>query len=252
MPKVNREVEREIAVKEMTALVADVIRRLPLGTVCTISDIVGGEMEARGYEFRHMGIETGYAWTKDGGKTFYLEEDDQFEILNTVQEELKEERKMDYSANAGQFLGLPYNLEFEILPAGEWLIKLIVSDSRNSRTGTVLVLDRDKDNANIKETGLFPEGNSVSTVTLSKRDLERIRELLADPLLHEEQGEFTPDEDVLVSDGDNLTVCFPDGRVFQYYALGTYEGILEHDPQSKRMLELVTLIRNATHCDKER
>ena len=125
-------------------------------------------------------------------------------------------------------------------------------DSRNSRTGTVLVLDRDKDNANIKETGLFPEGNSVSTVTLSKRDLERIRELLADPLLHEEQGEFTPDEDVLVSDGDNLTVCFPDGRVFQYYALGTYEGILEHYPQSKRMLELVTLIRNATHCDKER
>ena len=47
-----------------------------------------------------------------GRDIFYLEEDDQFEILNTVQEELKEERKMDYSANAGQFLGLPYNLEF--------------------------------------------------------------------------------------------------------------------------------------------
>ncbi len=247
MPKVNREVEREIAVKEMTALVADVIRHLPLGTVCTISDIVGGEMEARGYEFRHMGIGTGYAWTKDGGKTFYLEEDDQFEILNMVLEELQEERKLDYSANAGQFLGLPYNLEFEILPAGEWLIKLIVSDSRKSWSRTVLVLDRDKDNVDVKETGLFPEGNSVSTITLSKHALERIRELLSDPLLHEEQGEFTPDEDILVSDGENLTVCFPDGRVFQYYALGTYEGFLEHDPQSNRMLELVTLIWKASH-----
>lgn len=252
MPKVNREVEREIAVKEMTALVADVIRHLPLGTVCTISDIVGGEMESRGYEFRHLGIETGYAWTKDGGMTFYLEEDDQFEILNTVQEELKEERKLDYSANAGQFLGLPYNLEFEILPAAEWLIKLIVSDSRNSRTGTVLVLDREEDNASVKETGLYPEGNTDRTVTLGKRDMERIRELLADPLLHEEQGEFMPDEDILVSDGDNLTVCFPDGRVFQYYALRTYEGYLEHDPQSKRMLELFTLIWNAAHCEEER
>ncbi len=247
MPRANREVERAAAVKEMTATVTDMVRSLPLGSVCAISDIVGAEMETRGYELRHMGIETGYAWTKDGGKTFYLEEDDQFEVLNNVQEKLKDERILDYSQNAGKFLGLPYNLEFEILPAEGWLLKMILSDAWGRLEDTVLLLDRDEDNAVVKEGGTFSEKDAPNLFTLEERDMERIRELLADPLLQEDQGEFTPDEDILVHDGNNLMIRFPDGRIFQYYTLSAYEGYLEHDPQSRRMLELFTLIWSGTH-----
>lgn len=247
MPRANREVERAAAVKEMTNMVADVIRSFPLGTVCAISDIVGGEMEARGYEFRHMGIETGRAWTRDGGKTVYLEEDDQFEVLNNVQEELKDEIILDYSQNAGKFLGLPYNLEFEVLPAKGWLVKMILSDARGRREDTVLVLDRDEENAVVKEGGIFSEKDAPEFFALEKRDMERIRELLADPLLQEEQGEFTPDADILVHDGNNLTIRFPDGRIFQYYTLSAYEGYLEHDPQSRKVLEMFTLVWSGTH-----
>ena len=77
--------------------------------------------------------------------------------------------------------------------------------------------------------------------------MERIRELLADPLLQEEQGEFTPDADILVHDGNNLTIRFPDGRIFQYYTLSAYEGYLEHDPQSRKVLEMFTLVWSGTH-----
>ena len=45
------------------------------GGEATIAELAGTWYESRGYEFRHIDIDHGYVWTKDGGATYSIEED---------------------------------------------------------------------------------------------------------------------------------------------------------------------------------
>ena len=65
-----------------------------------------------GYETRHLGINLGWGWTKDSGKTYVVAGDDLFAVLDQVTEKLEGKRILDFSEYEYQLVGLPYQLDF--------------------------------------------------------------------------------------------------------------------------------------------
>ena len=67
---------------------------------------------ALGYESKHLGIDLGYCWTKDGGKTYAIIEMDLFDVQDQVIQNLEGKRTLDYSHYEDMVVGLPFNLRF--------------------------------------------------------------------------------------------------------------------------------------------
>lgn len=112
---------REGNKKQMIELLAErvtaAILELPLGSEASIAQLVGAWYSGQGYEFKHIDVNHGYVWTKDGGATFAIEDSDQFDVLDQVTKMLDGQRVMDFSKYDGMVVGLPYNLHFTVWAA---------------------------------------------------------------------------------------------------------------------------------------
>lgn len=113
----QREGDRKQIIKELTEAVTKAVLAMEDGGEATIAELAGAWYESRGYEFRHIDIDHGYVWSKDGGTTYSIEEDDLFDVLDSVAERLKGKCELDFSAHDGLVEGLPYNLTFKIKKA---------------------------------------------------------------------------------------------------------------------------------------
>ena len=113
----QREGDREQILKELTDAVTSAVLMMEDGGEATIAELAGAWYESRGYEFRHIDINYGFVWTKDGGATYSIEEDDLFDVLDRVTNRLKGKCELDFSAHDGMVEGLPYNLLFKIKTA---------------------------------------------------------------------------------------------------------------------------------------
>ena len=107
-----REGNREEILQRLIRTVADAILEMQEGEVTTISQLVSEYYTPLGYEFRHIDLDHGYVWTKDGGKTYAVDNWDLMDVLAGVEEALKGQRELDFSQNGYSVVGLPFNLEF--------------------------------------------------------------------------------------------------------------------------------------------
>ena len=62
----QREGDRKQIIKELTDAVTKTVLSMEDGGETTIAELAGTWYESRGYEFRHIDIDHGYVWTKDG------------------------------------------------------------------------------------------------------------------------------------------------------------------------------------------
>ena len=91
----QREGDRKQIIKELTDAVTKTVLSMEDGGEATIAELAGTWYESRGYEFRHIDIDHGYVWTKDGGATYSIEEDDLFDVQERVIRRLKGKRILD-------------------------------------------------------------------------------------------------------------------------------------------------------------
>lgn len=113
----NRETDKKETIREITEIVAERILEMPIGSETAISWLVNDIYKQRGYGVVHCGWRIGYAWSKDGGKTYSLTASEEGEVLRKVERKLWKERYLDFSKHEGLFEGLPENLDFVIRPA---------------------------------------------------------------------------------------------------------------------------------------
>lgn len=110
----ERERSREQILEVLTDAVIEEILSKGEDEETTIAELAGAWYKRRGYEFRQIDLDHGYAWTKDGGATYSLDCSDLFDVLERVTKRLKGRRVLDFSAHDGKVEGLPYNLTFKI------------------------------------------------------------------------------------------------------------------------------------------
>ncbi|MCM1315047.1 MAG: hypothetical protein NC205_04680 [Prevotella sp.] len=96
----------------MATKVYDKILLLDEGAEISISEIVHELYEEQGYKCIYLNPRYGWVWTKDDGATFSIEDDDQFEVLDIVEDKLKSQIILDFSKHDGLDERLPYNLSF--------------------------------------------------------------------------------------------------------------------------------------------
>ena len=110
----QREQNKKKTIDMLTEEVSKVILELSDGDTTSIAQIVGAWYQNHGYEWKHLDIDHGYAWTKDGGTTYALMDFDQFEVLDHVIKKLEGVCVLDFSRYDGMDIGLPYNLHFTV------------------------------------------------------------------------------------------------------------------------------------------
>lgn len=110
----RREKRKETVIREVTEVLAEKIRAMDIGEHASINPLVTYHYMQQGYERKHLGIHIGYALTKDGGTTYLLKDTDLFEVMDRLDEKLKGDRRLDFSAYRNMEVGLPYNLTFVV------------------------------------------------------------------------------------------------------------------------------------------
>jgi len=115
----RREADKRLVLKKITEEAAERIMAMPIGSETAISWVVRDIYSQHGYDLVHCGPRVGYAWSKDGGKTYAITDMEEWDVLNGVERMLQKERYLDFSMHAGRLEGLPYVLEFVIRPASE-------------------------------------------------------------------------------------------------------------------------------------
>ena len=110
----KRECSKKEAIELLMPQVCDYISQMQDGDKETMLRIVDAIYESQGYELQHLGIDIGYAWTKDGGQTYVLDTWDLMEVLHLTGERLKDTVKLDFSEYDNLVVGLPYNLDFTV------------------------------------------------------------------------------------------------------------------------------------------
>lgn len=110
MPK--REGFRKKIIETVSAAITETILQMDIGSRDSIGHLANEYYRALGYESRHLGIDLGYCWTKDGGRTYAICESDLFDVLDQVVRNLEGKRTLDYSHYEGMVVGLPYSLHF--------------------------------------------------------------------------------------------------------------------------------------------
>ena len=113
----NRETDKKETIKEITEIVAQRILEMPIGSETAITFLVNDIYRQRGYDLVHCGGRIGYAWSKDGGKTYSLTASEEGEVLHKVERKLWKERYLDFSKHDGLLEGMPEYLDFVIRPA---------------------------------------------------------------------------------------------------------------------------------------
>ncbi len=113
----RRECDREQTIEMLSERVTAAILEMELGGEASIAELAGEWYRSRGYEFRHIGLEHGYVWTRDGGATYAFEDIDLFDVLERVTKKLKGRRVLDFSRYRNLAVGLPYNLQFTVKEA---------------------------------------------------------------------------------------------------------------------------------------
>ena len=110
----RREGKKQQILTRLTDALCETILSMELGSKTSIGRLVKQHYESLGYEPRHLGINLGWGWTKDSGKTYVLAGDDLFTVLALVTEKLEGKRTLDFSEYENMVVGLPYNLDFTI------------------------------------------------------------------------------------------------------------------------------------------
>ena len=110
----RREKRKETVIREVTEMLEEKIRAMDIGQRASINPLVTYHYMQQGYERKHLGIHIGYALTKDGGTTYLLKDTDLFEVMDRLDEKLKGDRRLDFSAYRNMEVGLPYNLTFVV------------------------------------------------------------------------------------------------------------------------------------------
>lgn len=110
----RREVNKKAIIKAVSEKVSANILASDIGSETSISYLVSLIYKPQGYEFRHLGIDYGYGWTKDGGRTYAIKDSDLFDVLDQVSQNLSGKRELDFSKYNDMVVGLPYNLQFTI------------------------------------------------------------------------------------------------------------------------------------------
>ena len=110
----KREGLRKEIIERLSAAITEKILQMDIGSADSIGHLASEYFRALGYESRHLGIDLGYCWTKDGGKTYAIKEMDLFEVQDLVIRNLEGKRTLDYSHYEDMVVGLPFNLRFII------------------------------------------------------------------------------------------------------------------------------------------
>ena len=90
---------------------------MDIGSKASIARLVQLHYELLGYVSRHLGINYGYGWTKDSGKTYGIASGDLFEVLDCIMKKMEGKRVLDFSEYEDMIVGLPFNLNFTIREA---------------------------------------------------------------------------------------------------------------------------------------
>ena len=111
---IRREKIRKKTIKELSDKVYDKILSLDEGTEISVSEIVDKLYEEQGYKCIYLNSRYGWVWTKDDGATFSIKDDEQFEILDIVENKLQGQITLDFSKYKGMYVGSSYNLQFTV------------------------------------------------------------------------------------------------------------------------------------------
>ena len=110
----KREGLRKEIIERLSAAITEKILQMDIGSADSIGHLASEYFRALGYESKHLGIDLGYCWTKDGGKTYAIKEMDLFDVQDLVIRNLEGKRTLDYSHYEDMVVGLPFNLRFII------------------------------------------------------------------------------------------------------------------------------------------
>ena len=109
-----REKKRDVMITELVSKLYSAIRCMPEGSKDTIGRLVSMIYAAQGYEYRWLDPRNGHGWTRDGGKTCALSEEDLFDVMDKLDAALDGEIVLDYSEYDHMIVGLPFNLSFTV------------------------------------------------------------------------------------------------------------------------------------------
>ena len=112
MPR--REGNRKQIITRIVDDLSQEIMTMEIGSQASIARLVHLHYEPLGYESKHLGINLGYGWTKDSGKTYVIAGSDLFDVLDGVMKKLKGKRVLDFSEYENMIVGLPFNLNFTV------------------------------------------------------------------------------------------------------------------------------------------
>lgn len=113
----RREGNKKQTIEQLAERITAAILELLVGNEASIAQFIGAWYSGQGYEFKHINVNHGYVWTKDGGATFAIEDSDQFDVLDQVTKKLDGQRILDFSKYDDMVVGLPYNLHFTVRAA---------------------------------------------------------------------------------------------------------------------------------------
>ena len=108
----KREGSRKEIIERLSAAITEKILQMNIGSSDSIGRLASECYRALGYESKHLGIDLGYCWTKDGGKTYAIKEMDLFDVQDQVIQNLDGKRTLNYSHYEDMIVGLPFNLRF--------------------------------------------------------------------------------------------------------------------------------------------
>lgn len=126
---VANDAPKSYVVQVVSYFVADAIRCMANKQETSILDIAEKLFDCYGYEFTELSHGQGIGWSKDGGQTCILEEDDLFEVLKQTEELLQDEVKLDFSKYAHQKVGLPYAVDFTVQRMPKKIARIIINSS---------------------------------------------------------------------------------------------------------------------------
>ena len=244
----RRETGREEAVRSVSHAAAELILSLPVGTETTIAQVIGYYCEELGYKWGRIEGVMDYGWTKDGGKTFLIADDDLFEVQRIVTGELAGRRELDNSKYAMMEVGLPYNIPFVIREvSGTPIVRIGVFPAKGFGSTEFTVYDSRRDNFRIRNVSFTGEDAAdTRDYTVPYREIGTIRKKFADPLFREEPEEgYGKDSGAAVKGRSTWEVdVYGEKEKYEFVTrdLRAYRDHLDGYPQTRALLDAVQTV----------